>query len=430
MMLLIVLLMISQIGFAQEFRVHYPESSLRCGDQDLIDQDARRFHSFEECEDECSNDPECKLFFVIKEGRENKRKYDCYYFKSCNYVISYDRVGTTYSKENEPDRSVKNADSIYDSLYRGGACARKGSDGEEWGVFAGGVIVPHDPRTLTMEKCQYHCMQSATCTGYWWLNGEEEEDKQCVIYDVEIEETNEHNGHCMIRQFHPLSPKEDVAVLLQLIPKRLEKLVVLVRRQAKRAKKWCEKTELVQSEATDACLQYMEIIDDFLALPEEVALKKDDVPAYDVDDNPIKTVATLLRQLKPMRNKFTKLRDDGVPNRHAEGIFEAEEEFHDNCVDAFMEPLERITRTQVGQWSLFHINSEVKHDTRNVLLLKAVFEALEASQEDDYEGFYWMEPLLFGYHQVVKHYKEIGWPREDGSFDYGKFVWPKQPRED
>jgi len=414
MALLLVFFMMAQTIFAQTYRVLYPESKMTCGDKDLAKRGWRKVYEQQECETLCDEQEDCNTIFLSYKNGRNPY-YKCYLFTGCNYLITFNLFGTTFTKQPKgPARSVANADYIYDNHGIDGACARPSDDSteEEYGIF-GSATTPHADN---MEDCQHLCNLSVTCTGYWWREDNESED-QCVLYEEPIETTHEDRGRCMIREFHPLTPVTDVAKLLKLIPKRLEKLVVLVRRSAKRSAAWCADAA-DGSRGKESCEEYSSVVDELLHLPEggrNVKLKKDDVPIYNVGDNAIRDVATLLRMLKAYEHTFQSPRavnEDGKMNRHVQEILDVAEDWGELCKKDFLEPLERITTTDRGRYSPFHINSAEKHDTRNVVLLRQVLHSLE-----DTEDFYWMEPLLLAYHTLAEHYNTIiGRPLQDGSF--------------
>merc|ERR1719383_1506729 len=129
----------------------------------------------------------------------------------------------------------------------------------------------------------------------------------------------------------------------------------------------------------------MSILEALLTLPEggrNVQLKFEDVdkngrPLYDVGNNPIKVVAEQLRALKAFEDKAARDQNsEGEPNKHVEKIFGHAERFGTLCQDEFLQPLQEITNTDRGVWSPHNINSEKKHDTRNVILLRIVLSAL------------------------------------------------------
>lgn len=418
MVFLLVFLMMAQTSLANDYRVLYPESAIRCGDKEYIGTGGGKVDSQAKCLEICDEDTRgCNTVFAqrIPKRRGNDR-FRCLLFSGCSYVMQNDenQLGATFTKQDqEPPRTVANTDYFYDYKGRYGACAKPSDDSteEEYGVFGSADIKEN---VVNMLECQYQCDLMGTCTGYWWLPSPE---AQCVVYDEPIEATHALTGMCHIRTFHPLTPREQVAKFLKLVPVRLEKLVVLVQRSAKRGKRWCEAIE-DESRAKSSCEEYMPILDELLDnLPaggKNVKLKyEDDDYDYDVGDNPIKVVAEQLRALKAFENEAAKDENsEGETNKHVKAIFDHAARFGGLCQDDFLGPLEEITNTNRGVWSAHNNNSEQKHDTRNVILLRIVLSSLNNIAE-----FNWMEPLLFAYHTVAKHYnRHIGYPEPDGSF--------------
>jgi len=421
MVFLLVFLMMAQTSLANGYRVLYPESAIRCGDKEYIGTGSGKVDTQAKCQEICDEDTRgCNTVFAQRiPKRRGNDLFRCLLFSGCSYVMQNDQnqIGATFTKQDqESPRTVANTDYFYDYTGRYGACAKPSdhSTEEQYGMFGSAEIKD----AVNMEECQYQCDLMGTCTGYWWLSSP---DLQCVVYQEPIEATHTSSGMCHIRTFHPLTPKEHVAKFLKFVPVRLEKLVVLVRRSAKRGKRWCEEAIEDESQAKSSCEEYMSILDALLELPEggeNVKLKFEDVdrkgrPLYDVGDNAIKVVAEQLRALKAFENKAARDQNsEGEPNKHVAAIFGHAARFGGLCQNDFLGPLEEITSTDQGVWSPHNINSEKKHDTRNVILLRIVFSSL-----DNIEEFYWMEPLLFAYHTVAKHYnRHVGYPEPDGSF--------------
>jgi len=388
----------------------------------------------EECQVLCDefrgdNDEECNTIFLSYKSGGRNPYYICYLYKACNYLTTTKRKipGTTFTKQPMgPKRSVANADYFYNNHGIDGACAKPSDDSTEevYGIFGADTTTPDVEK---MEDCQHLCDLSVTCTGYWWREARDSDSEdQCVVYEEPIETTHRDRGKCMIREFHPLTPVQDVSILLKLIPKRLEKLVVKVRRFAKRSAAWCEDAEDGTS-GKDSCGAYSSVVDELLKLPlggRNVMLKKEDKiydVIYDVGDNLIRDVATQLRALREYRRIFrssSNVNEDGEENRDVQEILNVAERWKDLCKETFLEPLRRITKTDRGRFSLWHVDSDKKHDTRNVVLLRQVLLSLEDEDDDD---FYWMEPLLLAYHTLAEHYNTIiGRPLEDGSWELSK----------